>query len=1417
MSWPRIAEGRNLLITAPTGSGKTLTAFLWTLNRFATGDLQTGKTRVLYISPLKALNNDIQKNLLEPLAELKSRFDESNEIFPAVNVATRSGDTDAGQRRRMLRHPPEILITTPESLNILLSSRGGQNMLYDIDTLILDEIHGVVDSKRGVYLMSAVERLVNLSGEFQRIALSATVNPLETVADFIAGYTFSDGSYTKRVVETLISTAHKAYDITIRYPERAATRGEDEKVWDYLAEDILPRIHQNQSTLVFVNSRALCEKLTFKINTAAGRVVAYAHHGSLSREIRTEVETRLKEGKLDAIVATSTLEMGIDIGALDEVILVQSPGSIASTIQRIGRAGHQVGVSSRCTIYPTHPQDFIEAAVLAKAVTNKAVEPITTINNPLDVLGQVIISMTGTESWDIDELYSEILRSTPYHTLRRSEFDLVINMLLGRYADHHIHELRPRVRVDRTNNRIEAKKGALLSLYLSGGVIPDRGYFQLRHEGDNARIGELDEEFVWEANVGQVFSLGTQTWQVKKITHNDVIVAPAKPGSSAPPFWKAESINRSFEYSKKIGEFLEHANETIADANNTETFKSELVNSHSTEGSVADEIITFLKRQKKHSRCDLPHRHHLVFERIRSGPGAASGQQLVIHTGWGARVNRPLAMALEAAWQERFDEQPEVFVANESLVLQLPHEITAAALLEMVPAHRLEELLRIRLEGSGFFGARFRENAGRSLLLSKGRFNERKPLWMSRLQSQKLMDSVLKYEDFPILLETWRTCLHDEFDIVNLKNMLQEIETRQIMVSETDSASPSPFAQSVAWGQINAYMYMSDTPKATKVSNLREDLLKEVVFNPGLRPSLRREIVTNFVIQRHRLDTPYLPQDRQDLEDWIKERSVIPIGEWHQLTGLLSFDITSDFFTYIRNETLVVSLDDAHRFEVTLSDSRLDESAQELEILISNWLQYYGPVSPSFVSQCFGIPESTALICLESLMETSVAVSGKLLEKDETHLYCDSTNYEYLLRIQRARSRPVIEAKPIEALTPFMFAWQTRYSNTEPLDRLYECLDRLRGLPLQASLWESEVLPARLAGYETSHLDLLFQEGEVQWLGMTEKTVSLCFKGDTELIRRKAVPASELLEDEHARYDFSGLLDKTDLSATELASQLWREVWEGRVSNDSIGALRRGIETEFKVEDSLFSKNVTRTGRGHRGTFNRWQGSMPFTGNWFRVPDTSDELDLLELDLLEQQELDKERARLLLSRYGLVFRELCQRESAAFKWAPLFRALRLMELSGEVVSGRFFENIPGPQYITATALGLFQKDRSGSIFFINAADPISPSGLGLGSHGQDLPRRVPSNYLVYHGQALVLTVAKRGKELLFHVPPDSKDLPSYLEVLHHLIYRSFQPVKQLRVEFINQVTASTSAYLPALRDQFNLFSDYKSIVIQREL
>jgi ATP-dependent Lhr-like helicase len=1393
-AWPKISSKENLLISAPTGSGKTLTAFLWAINQFATRKLETGATRVLYVSPLKALNNDIQRNLNTPLAALKARAETSGNWFPDIRAQTRSGDTDQAERRRMIQKPPEILITTPESLNILLTSKSGQSLLRHIETVILDEVHGVVSDKRGVYLMSAIERLVPLAGEFQRISLSATVNPMSAVADFVAGYERLDGhKYKKRRVQCLQSNAEKKYQVNVRYPEAAANRPAEEKVWETLAYDFVERIRQNTSTLLFVNSRTLAETLTHKINVAAAETLAYAHHGSLAREIRLDVEQKLKNGELAAIVATSTLEMGIDIGALDEVILVQAPEGIASAIQRIGRAGHGVGQVSRCTIYPTHPLEFIESAVLGKAVLDKDIEPIKTVRCPLDVLAQVIISMTSTAPWDIDELYLELRRASAFHDLPRQQFDLMLGMLNGRYGENRIRELKPKVVVDQIKNTIESRKGSTMALYMSGGVIPDRGYFQIRHEASNARIGDLDEEFVWEANVGQVFAFGTQHWQVKKITHNDVIVAPAKPDKLAPPFWRSEGINRSFHYAARIGDFLEAADAEL----DSEAFLQRLETEHHLEALPSQELVGLLQRQKAHTATPLPHRHHILIEHIRSGPGQASGSQIVIHTGWGNRVNRPFGLALEAAWLEKYAEQPEIFVTDQSLVFQLLDDMDTENLLGLVNSQNLKGYLRQRLEGSGFFGARFRENAGRALLLSKGRFNERKPLWMSRLQSQKLLDVVLKYEDFPILLETWRSCLQDEFDLENLHLVLDELATGEIQVSEVSTDRPSPFAQTVAYDQIFEYMYMNDKPKnAAATSNLAADLIESLVFQPALRPGIPQEIVNDFTARRQRTFLGYEPTSELETSEWVKERTLIPEPEW--------------WSEIERPDDLVTLQHGTQSFVVHVEDKNwVEENLNEVSAtLLGNWLQYYGPLTLGTIAEKLGAANEQVDTALSRLLGEQTIIAGPLIKGSTDIHFCDAQNFETLLRFVRRAARVQFEPLPLSELTPFLYRWQRRYVSTgnqpDTEQDLANTLDILQGLPANPEHWEQAILPARLPGYDGRTLDLLMQTAGVMWLGAENKKIRFAYADALPLLRAPEAKDDSIVTDAYSRYDFMALLDKTGLPAAELTDQIWAGVWRGELSNDTFAALRKGIDTKFQAERF---EHAPKARSMRRSGFRNWQKDLPFAGNWFkpRYPEAS-------TDLLELEEINRERVRLLLDRYGILFKEMLSHEAEEFRWANIFRSLRLMELSGEVQSGYFFEGIPGPQFVSSAALTAITSTRS-EVFWLSAVDPISLCGTGV---ALDLPRRVSSNYLVYSGSQIALRIEQNGKKLYVHEATTPEQFAHYLSVFHHLLNRTYAPLKQIALETINDQPIRESEWLGFFEAQFDVVRDHKSVYLQRK-
>ena len=1429
-----------MLLSSPTGSGKTLAAFLWALQQLVSGRWPAGRVRVLYVSPLKALGSDVRINLLKPLTELGRYFEAAGKPFPPVGVLTRSGDTPAGERRAMLRRPPEILITTPESLNILLSSRKSREMLDGIATVILDEIHAVAGNKRGTHLVTAVERLVPLSGEFQRIALSATVKPLATVADFVGGL---GPDRAKRPVSIVDSGDAKRFDVRVSLAAPSPGPPEEGGRWPSLAAAFKEIIRSHRSTLLFANSRRTAEKVARLINEGEREDLAYSHHGSLSREIRLAVERRLKMGELRSIVATSSLELGIDVGGLDAVLLIQTPPSVSSALQRIGRSGHAVGEVSRGYVFPTHGADFLSAAVMARCVMDRDIEPVTPVERPLDVLAQVILSMTGVEEWPIDGLYRFITGTYPYRDLPRRHFDLVMDMLSGRYAGTRIRELIPRVTVDRIDGTVRAREGVPRLIYASGGTIPDRGYFDLRVQDSRAKIGELDEEFVWERNVGETFTLGAQVWRIGRITHNDVEVTPAKAAPGIFPFWRAEEIDRGFHLSEKIALFLEDATERLEDP----SLARELRETCRMDADAADELVRYLARQREHTRAALPHRHHLLVEHVTESPDAEGRKETIIHTLWGGRVNRPFATALAAALEERHSVVPETVVNNDCVMLILPHDLPAAGLLELVRPEYLQRLLRSRLERGGYFGARFRENAGRALLLPRAGFRRRTPLWLSRLRAKKLLEAVMPFEDFPILLETWRTCLQDEFDLESLGRLLEEVRDGTIAVSEVSVASPSPFAANLSWKRTNTYMYQDDTPPAGRRSALTGDLIAEAASSARLRPRIPARVIAALEEKLRRTAPGYAPGTPGELLDLVLDRVLVPGRELPELDGAAARDggnTLAGLMGPVAGKLAMVRLPGAmveclcameslprlaRAFERTGGDMQVRPAGDgppapvtirarrairsdaprdaEAADILQEWLSFYGPVDPAFIEEVFGPGEGILREALDALVRDGRVTAGMLSEGSDADEVCDTGNLEILLRMARRARRPSFRALPAEKLPLFLADYQGLTRQGASIGDLRERLEQLFGYPARAGAWEELILPARLSKYSTAWLDSLMQSSDLMWTGCGNKKLTFCFHGERELFHDSPTGPGEALKvvpSAAGRYTFMDCARHSGLPTDELTDRLWGLAWKGLISNDSFHAVRKGALHAFSPHSPGREDPA-----GYRSAFHRWESTRPMAGNWFVVP-----VPEAERDPVDEEDLRRERVRQLLRRYGLLFRELLAQELPPLRWQPLFKTLRLMELSGEIVSGHFFEGIPGLQFLSPAAFRVLNRPLPGdAIYWMSAADPASLCGVRLeGLEG--LPARRDTTLTVYKGKDLVMVAARGGASLEFRTPPEDPRLAEYLSCFGALTGREFSPRFDIRVDSINGEAAAASAYARALME-YGFDRDYRALTLRK--
>jgi ATP-dependent Lhr-like helicase len=1360
--WPAIATGEHVLIQAPTGSGKTLASFLYAIDRLAARP--GAGLRVLYVSPLKALNYDIERNLRGPLAGLQSQ----------LRVGVRTGDTPAKERRELVKNPPDILITTPESLYLMLTS-AARETLRGVDTLILDEVHAVAGTKRGAHLALSVERLARLTGEpFQRIGLSATQRPLEEIGRFVSG---------GRPIRLVDAGTRKELDLQVVVPvEDMREPGEGNSIWPSIYPELLQLVEAHRSTIVFVNNRRLAERLALRLNELAEREIARAHHGSLAREQRIVVEEDLKAGRIPCLVATSSLELGIDMGAVDLVVQVESPKSVARGLQRIGRAGHELHAVSKGRIFPKFRADLLESAVVARAMRGGEIEETRIPRNPLDVLAQQIVAIAAVEEIEIGDLHDLVRRAYPFADLSRTQLENVLDMLAGRYPSDEFAELRPRIVWDRTAGAIRARDGAQRLAVTNGGTIPDRGLFGVFLVDGGGRVGELDEEMVYEARAGQTFLLGASTWRIEEITRDRVLVSPAPGLPGAVPFWKGEGVGRPFELGQRIGA----ASRELA-ALGDDAGVARLRDDYLLDESAARNLLTFLRDQAD-STGAVPSDRTIVVERFRDEIG---DWRVCILSPFGGRVHAPWAMAIAARVRSSLGLDVQSIWSDDGIALHFPDADAPPALADLqVEPGEVEDLVVGELGDTALFGARFRENAARALLIPRRRPDQRTPLWQQRLKAQSLLQVARRYGSFPVVLETYRECLQDVFDLPALRTLLTGIQTRRLDVVEVETGTASPFSSSLLFDYVATYMYEDDTPPAERRAqalSLDRDLLRELLGQEELRDLLDPGALED--VERQLRGAPRTPDE---LHDQLRIRGDLREGEYDGALAAPLVDERRAILVRLAGERRLIAAEDAGRYRDALGvmpPGGLPEAfvtgsdpVTALRQLVHRYAKGRGPFTTAEANERFGRDVSDVLAALE---RDDLLVRGELRPGGSEREWCDPDVLRRLRRASLAALRKEVEPVEQAALARFLPSWH----GVDRRATLREALVPLQALALPVSLWESEVLPRRVPGYRPEQLDALCATGEVVWVGAGVDRVALYFREDAAALGQvQAAPRPEGATHDRLRAAFAhgalfwfDLLDETGLAAEEALPALWDLVWAGEVTNDAWTPLRAGRRYGVPKPER----------RPRRFSRSRSTAITATQGRWSRT-------ERLFAGTPERRAL----AELLLERHGVITRDAVRAEGIPGGYGAVYGELRALETLGLCRRGYFVEGLGGAQFALGGAVErlreLREPDDDAPAFVLAAADPAQPYGAALPWPKRENTRaaRVAGAHVVLLGGEAVLYVERGGRSLVPLREPDESWLRPALEAL--VVYVRSGGAKRLAVERFDGEPVTESDAMPLL-------------------
>ena len=1454
LGWPSIARGDWTLITAPTGSGKTLTAFLWALNglMFRPRPPKEQRCRVVYISPLKALAVDVERNLRAPLAGIANVARSREDDFTLPEIAIRTGDTPQSERARFTREPADILITTPESIYLMMTSNA-RDLLRGVETIIIDEIHALVPNKRGAHMALSLERLaMRCERPPQRIGLSATQRPLEEVARFLGGSEtgargheghegappspraprapepqlhdeFEDHTKPRFRNVSIINTGEKKQltlkvEVPVEDMARVAAEAQEivsgpaslgprsPSIWPAIHPRLLELIRAHTSTLIFVNSRRLAERLAAALNELAGETLVQAHHGSIARAQRTEIEDNLKSGRLPALVATSSLELGIDMGAIDLVIQIEAPPSIASGMQRIGRASHQVGAASNGIIVPKFRGDLVACAAVAEAMHEGAIEPTRYPRNPLDVLAQQIVAMVAMDSWHVDDLYAAVRSAAPYAELSRTAFEGVLDMLSGLYPSDEFAELRPRLTWDRMANTLTARQGAKRVAITSGGTIPDRGLYGVflagTEKNQSARVGELDEEMVFEASVGETFILGASTWRIEEITHDKVIVTPAPGQPGKMPFWKADAAERTVPFGEAIGKLVREIRESKrADA------IERLITRHDLDKLAAENFLQYLADQQEATGA-VPDDRNIVVERVVDELG---DWRVCVLSPFGGKIHAPWAMAVAAKVRAELAIDVETMWSDDGFIVRFPEtEKPPAVELVLPDPDEVEQLILRQLGASSMFAAKFREAAARALLLPRMRIQGRTPLWQQRKRAYDLLQVASRFGSFPIILEAYRETLRDVFDVPALVELTRRIRKRAIRVHTADTSKPSPFAASVLFRYVANFLYDGDAPLAERRAQalaIDQSQLRELLGEPELRELLDPDALAQTELELQHLDERHKAKSADAIHDLLLrlgDLSEEEIGRraesppLHWIRDLLKQRRILE--VSIAREKRFIAVEDASRYRDALgtpiphgvAERYLEPVADPVGDLVLRFARTHGPFTPHDVARRYGLGVAVVTHALERFVERGRLIEGEFRPGGTQREWCEAE----VLRTVRRRSLAKLrkEAEPVDqaVLTRLFTHWQNAIKPRRGLDALLETIESLQGFPMAASIFESEILAARVTDYKPSDLDTLSAAGEIVWVGVEplgerDGRIALYLTDHLPLLLECGgnAAAFKLLDylRTHGASFFSHIQADLGGFPADLVNELWDLVWQGLVTNDTFHALRAFTRPKSPRASGFRSRRVA---------------PASTQGRWSLVP-TASANDTKRANALAQQ---------LLLRYGVVTREAPALENIAGGFSAVYPILKAMEDAGRIRRGYFVAGLGATQFAGGGAIDLLRSLRDEPEYpetvMLAATDPANPYGaiLKWPDSPWTLSRSVGAEVILVNG--LMATYISRGEKQLYVFLPEDEPLRSTVakevaKKLASLVHEGGR--RAMLIAEINDEPAARSPLAPYLAEQ----------------